>query len=178
MEDKQRSSMQNSLFYGLITGAVLVVFSLILYLTGQYMNKTLGYLSFVLLIVGMVYGTLEYRKNSTNGFLSYGKAFKSCFLIGLIAGVITAIYTFVFAQFIYPGYINEIIEQTRESMLTSGREMTEEQIETALEYTRKFTTPVMMTVMILFMYPAFSAILALITAIFLKKEDPSLNTNV
>ena len=178
MEEKPRSLSQNALYFGLITGAALVVYSLILYLSGQYMNKTLGYFSFILLVGGMVYGTLDYRKKNMNGFLTYGKAFSSCFLIGLFAGIIAAVYSFVFAQFIYPGYVNEILDKTRESMLSSGGGMTEEQIDTALEYTRKFTSPVMMAVMTLVIYPVFSAILSLIIAIFLKKEDPTLNTNM
>jgi hypothetical protein len=174
MEENPRSSAQNGIIFGLMTGAALVVFSLILYISGQLMNKTLGYLSFVLLIGGMVYGTLEYRKKYANGFLSYGKAFTSCFLIGLFAGLVAAVYTFVFAQFIFPGYGNMILEKAREGMLTSGREMSEEQIDTALEYTRKFTTPVMMAIWGTVTYALFSAIFALIIAIFLKKEDPAL----
>ena len=178
MEEKQRSTTQNGIYYGLITGAALAVFSLILYITGQYMNKTLGYFSFVLLIGGMVYGTLEYRKNYANGFLSYGKAFSSCFMIGLFAGLVTGIYAYIFGEFIYPGYANEILEKARESIMNSGREMSEDQIDTALEYTRKFTTPIMMAIWSVVTYAIFSAIIGLILGIFLKKEDPSLNTTV
>ncbi|MCX6267105.1 MAG: DUF4199 domain-containing protein [Bacteroidetes bacterium] len=178
MEEKPRSSAQHGIYYGLITGAVLVVYSLFLYVIGQHMNKTLGYISFVLLIGGMVYGTYEYRKTYLNGFISYGKAFSTCFMIGLFAGILSALYAFVFARFIYPGYANEIIEKAREGMLNSGQEMSEEQIDTALEYTRKFTTPAMLATWGMVVYAAGSAIIALILAIFLKKEDPSLNTTV
>ena len=55
MEEKTRSSTQNAMYYGLITGAALVVYSLILYITEQYMNRALGYISFVMLVGGMVW---------------------------------------------------------------------------------------------------------------------------
>ena len=84
----------------------------------------------------------------------------------------------IFAEFIYPGYANEILEKARESIMNSGREMSEDQIDTALQYTRKFTTPIMMAIMSVVTYTIFSAIIGLILAIFLKKEDRSLNTTV
>ncbi|MDP1622161.1 MAG: DUF4199 domain-containing protein [Bacteroidales bacterium] len=178
MEEKPRSTTQIGLHYGLITGIALVVFSLILFIAEQHMNRTLSYFSFVLMIGGMVWGTLEYRKTSLNGYIPYGKAFSSCFMIGLFAGIVAAIYAYFFAQFIHPGYGEEIIDKAREGMMSSGQEMSEEQMNTALEWTRKFTSPVMMAIWGLIVYIAGSAIIALIVAIFLKKEDPTLNTTV
>lgn len=167
-----------ALYYGLITGVALIVLSLILYITNLYMNRPLGYLSMLLLVAGMVYGTFEYRKNYMNGFITYGQAFTLCFLIGLFTAVITAIYTFIFAEFIYPGFTQEILEKARQEMLNSGREMTDEQLEMAMEWTRKFTSPVMMAIMDLVTKVFFSVILALLAALFLKKEDKSLKTTI
>ena len=178
MEEKPRSATVHALYYGLITGAAMVVLSLILYITNLYMNRTLGYLSFILLIGGMVWGTLEYRKTYLNGFISYGKAFSLCFLIGLFAALLSACYTFIFAQFIYPGFSQEILEKAREGMINSGRSMSEEQIDQAMKYTEMFTTPVMIAVWSVITFAFFSVILSLLTAIFLKKGDKSLSTNL
>ena len=178
MEEKTRSSTQNALYYGLITGAALVVFNLILYITDQHMNKSLGYFAFVLIVGGMVWGTLEYRKTYLGGYISYGKAFTSCFMIGLFSGIVAAIYIFIFAQFIYPGYSEEILEKAREGMMSSNQQMSDEQLDTAMEWTRKFTSPVMMAVWSFVTYLFFSAILALLTSIFLKKEDKSITSNI
>ena len=178
MEEKPRSAISNGIYFGSITGAALIVFSLIMFLLDLYLNKTVSWLSYLILAGGMFYGTFDYRKNYTNGFMTYGKAFSSCFWIGLFGGVLISVYMFVFARFIHPGFVNEILEKARENMVNSSQQMTEEQIDTALEYTRKFTTPVMMVVWSLVMYAASSAIIALILAFFLKKEDPSLNTTV
>ena len=176
MEEKVRSSNQNAMYYGLITGAAMIVFGLILYISGQHMNQYLGYFNYLLLIGGMAWGTLEYRKTYTNGFMSFGMAFTSCFMIGLFASILSALYTFVFAQFIYPGFGEEILEKARENMMNSSQQMSDEQLETALEWTRKFTSPVMMAVWGFFISIFFSAILALVTAIFLKKEDKTITT--
>jgi hypothetical protein len=177
MEEKTRSSTQNALYYGLITGAALVVFNLILYITDQYMNKYLGYFAYFILVAVMFWGTFEYRKTYMNGFMSYGKAFSSCFMIGLFSAIIVAVYSFIFAQFIYPGFTEEILEKARESMMNSNQQMSQEQLDTALEWTRKFTSPVMMALWSFVAYLFFSAILALLASIFLKKEDKSLTSN-
>jgi len=178
MEEKPRSSMVQSLYYGLITGVVLVVYSLILYIANLYMNRPLGYVSMVLLVGGMVWGTYEFRTKYSNGFLTYGQAFKLSFMIGLFSAVITAVYTFIFAEFIYPGLAQEILEKAREEMINSSTTYTEEQIEMGLEWTRKFTSPVMMAILDVITKAFFSVILALLAALFLKKEDPSLKTSI
>jgi hypothetical protein len=149
-----------------------------MFLLDLYLNKAVNWISYLFLVGGMVMGTIEFRKKYSNGFLTYGKAFTSCFLIGLIAGILGTCYFFVFIQFIHPGFINEMLDQVRASMLTSKPDMTEEQIEQAVSMSAKFMTPGMMTIWGMAAYAAMSAIIGLILAIFLKKEDPSLNTNV
>jgi hypothetical protein len=175
MEEKKTSVAINAVTYGLMTGAVVIVYSLLLYIANLYLNKTLGYISYAILLGGMVWGTLEYRKKMAGGFISYGQAFTSSFLIGLFAGILGSVYMLIFAQFINPGFINEIIEQSRVAL--QAKNMTEDQIETALEWTRKFTTPVMMLIWGLVGYTLISLILGLIAAIFLKKVDPSAPTS-
>jgi hypothetical protein len=81
-------------------------------------------------------------------------------------------------QFIHPGFINELLDQARANIMTSSPDMSDEQIEQAVEMSAKFMTPVMMTIWGLVTYAAISAIIGLILAIFLKKEDPSLKTSM
>ena len=168
----------NALSYGVIVGAVLILYSLLLFLLGMHTNKYLGYVGYVFLIAGMVWGTLEYRKKYLGGFMSYGKAFMSCFMTGLYAGLILGVYMYVFAQFIHPGFIQEMLDLSRQAMYESNANMTEEQVEQALEISAKFMSPVMMAVWAFVGYLFVSAIIGLIAAIFLKKEDKSVSPMV
>lgn len=171
MEEKKHSVSANALSYGLITGGVMIVFNLILFISNLYMNQTLGYIGYLFMLGGMVWGTLEYRKKLQNGFMTYGEAFTSCFLIGLFAGILGVIYIVIFAKFINPGFVNEIVEQARIKMQAKNT-LTEDQIETALDYTRKFTTPVWFAIWGLLGSAFMSLVLGLLAAIFLKKTDP------
>jgi len=176
MEEKQRSILSNGLFYGMITGVAMIIFSLIMFLLDLYLNKAVSWISYLFLAGGMFYGTFEYRKKSTTGFMTYGKAFTSCFWIGLFAGIVASVYMFVFAQFIHPGLVQELLDQIRTNMATTNPNMSDEQIEQAVAITAKFMSPAMMTFWGLVVYAVSSAIIGLILAIFLKKEDPSMKT--
>ncbi len=156
----------------------MIVFSLIMFLLDLYLNKTLSWISYLLLAAGMLYGTLEFRKKFPNGYISYGKAFTSCFWIGLFAGILATIYMFVFIKFIHPGFIQELMDQIRTNMVTSRPGMSDEQVEQAMNMTAKFMSPVMMTLWGLVVYAISSAIISLILAFFLKKEDPTLKTTM
>ncbi len=178
MEEKQRTGMSNGLFYGAITGVALIIFSLIMFLLDLYLNKSVSWISYLVLAAGMLYGTLDYRKKHTNGYMTYGKAFTACFWIGLFAGIIASLYMFVFAQFIHPGFVQELLDQARTNMLAAKPDMSEEQLEQAISMTAKFMSPVMMSIWGIVVYAASSAVIGLILAIFLKKEDPALNASI
>jgi hypothetical protein len=173
MEEKPRSVSMNALWFGLITGAVLILYSLILFLAGLHTNRSVGYFGYVILIGGMVWGTLEYRKKHLGGFMTYGKAFTSCFMIGLYAGLILAVYMFIFTKFIHPGFIQEMLDISRQAIYESNANMTDEQVEQALEISAKFMSPPMMAVWTFLGYLVASAIIGLLASIFLKKEDKS-----
>jgi len=174
MEEKPRSVSQHALLYGVITGVVLIVFSLILFLVNLHMNKTLNYISYIFIIGGMLLCSLDYRKKYLNGYMSYGKAFTACFLVGLYAAILSGIYTYFFAQFIHPGLVQELIEQARENVMAANQNMSEEQLETALAYSTKFMSPPFLAIWGLIGTAIISTIISLILAIFIKKEDKTL----
>jgi hypothetical protein len=177
MEEQPKSSSKNSLTYGLITGVVMIVYSLILYLLNLHLNKYLGYVSFLFLVAGMVYGTLQYKK-TLGGFIAYGKAFSSGFMIGLYAGIVAAIYGFLFYQFIAPNVIQELLSMSRENIMASSPQLTDDQLEQAMNMTSKFMTPPIMAVFSLIYFAIASLVISLIAAIFLKKEDNSVQAPI
>jgi hypothetical protein len=173
MEEKAKSSTPNALTYGLITGAVMIVYSLIIYLLNLYLNKYLGYISFAILIAGSAYGTVQFRNKVLNGYISYGKAYSSGFMIALFASIISAVYAFFFYKFIAPDVVREILDMARQNIMTRSPEMSDEQIEKAMEMTAKFMTPPMMSLFVLLYSIIVAAIAGLITSVFIKKEDKS-----
>jgi hypothetical protein len=176
MEEKKRTLSSNALYYGLITGAAMILYGLVLFLLNQHLNRMLNWFSWAFLLGGMVWGTLEYRKTA-GGFLTYGGAFKSVFMIGLFAAILSAIYTFIFVQFIHPGFINEIIDMSRQSLVEKYPDWSDEQVEQAMVWTTKFMNPIGMAIYSLLGQIFGSLVAGLLLGIFLRKEDKSLQTS-
>ncbi|MCX6246990.1 MAG: DUF4199 domain-containing protein [Bacteroidetes bacterium] len=172
MEEKQTSLGLHTLIYGVGTGVALIAFTLIMYVTNLYMNTTLGYVSFLIMMGGMVYGSLQYRKVQLKGFMTYGQAFSTNFLIGLFAVILSTIFFFFYIKYINTGLIDEILAQVRAKMEAKAGTMSQEQMDQAMSWTEKFMTPVWMIVWGFLANIFWATIFSLLIAILLRKKDP------
>lgn len=174
METK-RSLGQVSLTYGVITGIGLVLYSLLLYSLDAQGEKFVSLLGYVILIAGMIMGALNYRNKDMGGFMSYSQSLGITFLVGLFASIVAGIYTYLFFEFFAPEQIEVILRRVEEEMWKSNQNLSDERFEMAMEYTKKFTTPLWLAIGSWFSNTAGALITGLIASIFLKKEDDSFN---
>jgi hypothetical protein len=177
MENAVKSHWKNSINYGLITGAVLILFSLLLYAFDLWDNKGLSLLSYLLLLILMFLGTKGYRDKTLEGFIGFGKAFNAAFFIGLFATVLLTVYTYVFFKFFDPGAIEKMMELAEEAMRNEQSNASEEDIELAMSYAAKFMKPGAMAIMGLIYNVVASVILALLVGAVVKKEAPGMTDN-
>lgn len=169
MEEKNTSVFKHALNYGLFTGVGLIIFSLITYVLELHYKSPVNYLAYLIFLGFMIYGALNYKKNTEDGYLSYGKAFSISFQIALYGALIAAIYGFVFISFFDDTIITQIMENSEQELIARG--MSDAEIERALGFTEMFASPGAIAGMGLFMNVLFMTIASLITSIFVKKED-------
>jgi hypothetical protein len=160
---------KNALNYGLILGGISVVYSILLWVLGQFMNKPLGYVGLLFTIGVMFYGTKEYRDKHLGGFMTYGKAFTSNFLIGLYSAIIGTIFSFILFKYLDPKLIETIKETAIDTAMQKNPSMSQEQLESSMSF---FMSPIFITISALLGGAFFAAILALLVSIFHKKEQP------
>lgn len=172
MEDQKQSIIKSSLMPGIYLGIVLIVYSLILYLLDVDFQSNWRYLSILWMAAMLFWAMITTRDKIMGGYISYGKAFGAGFWTGLFAAIIGAIFTFLFVTEIDPNFTQEILTKAEEQMLEQNPNMSDEQLEMALSWTEKFTSPAMITVMALVMNVFYATILSLIIAIFVKREQP------
>jgi len=165
------SNVNVALINGLYLGAVLIVYSLVLYLLGTPRDNWLQYISYLIMIVGVVLALKQWRDKYNNGFLNYGQAFSNGFLTILFAGILTSVYIFVFFQFIAPEEIIKMAETAEEQMYQKNPNMSEADIEMAMKYAKMFMKPWLMSIMGLFFNALAGLIISAIVSIFMKKED-------
>lgn len=171
MESKKTTLASNSLQFGLLTGIMLVGFSLLLFASGWAENRTLSYISYIFIAIGLTYGTITLRNNVLGGYINFSTAFKSCFLILLYAAIISAVFTYVYVQFIDKTFIEKILVKAEQDMILKGLES--DKIETTMDYTRRLVTPLMMMLMSFLGTLLAGSIIGLIVAGVLKRENPN-----
>lgn len=151
---------------GLLIGLILVVISIATYLSGIDVNSPVKYLSFIILIAGIVWSISNYGKqidyNSTFGnYFSHG--FKIVALVTLI--MITFI---VLLFFIFPEQKEKAMEESKKAM-QAQKNLTDEQINTYLQTVSKFYNVIAIG-FTLFSYLFVGAIASLIGAAITKKQ--------
>lgn len=173
MEEIKPSSFRVAINQGLLLGLALIIFSLILYVAGTGPKSSLNYLTYLIIVSGMFLSMKQWRDKFNNGFITYGNAFKHGFYVILITGILTAIWTFVFYNYIAPGEVAKIIEATEENLYKSQPNMSEEQVEMALKWSKMFVSPKIMSLTGFFGNIILGVILGAILSFFIKKEKPA-----
>jgi hypothetical protein len=173
---KKSTVARNALNYGVILGVAMIIISLLLYILNLNDQSFSPYINIVLLIAGIIIGTLNYKKNN-DGFISYGQSVGIGVLIGLFASIIVSIYSFIFLKFIDHGMIDVILRKAEERILEKNPTMSDDQIEKAMSYTRIFITPLWISIISIFQLTFMSFIASLIISIFTKKVDDSFESN-
>lgn len=172
--DTQKTSVKKiALNYGLILGLASVLLSVVVYVLGQHLERPLwaSFLGLAIMLVIIVYG-LKAFKYENEGFLSVGEAIKVGLAISLIAGIISALYNFVFISFIEPDFVNQMMDISREKMIESNPSMTEEQMEMGLSISKKMMSPGIMSAMAVIFTLFLGFIFSLVAGLIMKQNRP------
>lgn len=171
MENNQKSAFMPALYSGLIMGMILIVFSLILYVTDLTENVWVASFSYVITAIVLYFAIINFRDKQQEGFLSYGKGVSVGTLTGIFASILLAIFTYIYVTYIDPSVMEEAIIKAEEGILESNPNMSDADLENALGMVEIFTSPVMMAVMTILWYTIVSLVFSLLISIFAKRED-------
>jgi hypothetical protein len=163
MEEKKPVS---HIVAGLTIAAILVVYSILLNYMDLSQNQSMGWLSYIILIGGLIlfinlYGKAKNNQVTFGNLFSYG--FKATAIITLI--MIAFIIIFFMA---FPEFKDKIVDAAREGMEKQGK-MTDDQIDQGLEMFEK-NFILFSAGGALFMYLILGAIGSLIGAAITKKQ--------
>jgi hypothetical protein len=169
MEEKAPSAGQSALNYGLLIAVALIVIHLVLYLIGQVQETAGMIISTLAFVAAIVIAQLDYRNKKLGGFITYGKAVKIGFLSILFASIIVAIYMFIYHSYINPGEMLQTKQDAIQDIYNMGLDPeTEAQ---SIRMQDQIHTPLVYAIGTIFGYALMGIIVALITSIFIKKEE-------
>jgi hypothetical protein len=170
-ETKQPSLLKSTMNYGAMLGIILIIYTLLTWMLDIMTNDYLRYVTFIIVIAGIVLATKTFRDQEQGGAITYGRALGVGFLTVLFSGVIVSFFTYILYAVIDPGLIEKTYLLMEEQYYEAG--MTDAQIEMAMSMAKRFSNPIMMSVFGLIGYAIMGFVFSLITSIFLKKEgDP------
>lgn len=165
-----------ALIYGAIIGAVSVFIGLVFYFLGLTAASWTNLVSILISIAVLVYCLVLYRKDYLGGFAS----FKQIFLMALVAGVIASIISTLFTMILFnmdPELIVSLRIAAEEKIMNNPR-IPESMYDTIFERMEKGFQPTRMYSQALIMGIVGNAIVGLIAAAFIKREESPLDAAV
>ena len=161
--------------YALGTVLIAIILSIVLMLGGMYQSAW-NYLSYVGYIVLTIIGLKTWREKENGGFISYGMAMGYSTWMAVIFSVVMAIWAYVF--FVYIAHdemmaMNAKMMAQQSELMKTKYGMSDDQIQQALSWNKKFFTPGFITTAALFGNMLFLTIFNLIISAFMKKDNNS-----
>lgn len=173
MENQTPKLTTYMLKYGGLLGGVSVIFALMLFSLDLHYGQepAVNYVNYLITIAGIIFGIYTFRKDN-EGFLSLGEALKIGLGISLISAVIAIIYTGLLMNVIEPTFMEKASEIAKNKMIDENPEMTQEQLNIALDMMKKFQGFGVISAFILIFSLFFGLLISLVSGLILKKARP------
>ena len=173
MENQTPKLTTYMLKYGGLLGGVSVIFALMLFSLDLHYGQepAANYVNYLITIAGIVLGIYTFRKDN-EGYLSLGEALKIGLGISLISAVIAIIYTGLLMNVIEPTFMEKASEIAKNKMIDENPEMTQEQLNVALDMMKKFQGFGVISAFILIFSLFFGLLISLVSGLILKKARP------
>ncbi len=169
--------MSTTVKWGLITGMVYVIFSLIGNLLGLAEKGGFSIMALGLntALLGATFYTIyagikEAKEHSFGGYLTTGQGFKTGMGIALIASLVAFMFTLIYLQFIDPSMVDRIKEIAHTQWEKQG--MSDEQIEAASKFSGFMMNAWFMSLMTIISVLFWGLIKSFAAASMLKNEAP------
>lgn len=174
MEENQPKTGKYALNFGLILGAVNVVFGIMLYALDMHYQGGIPIfvVSVLLMLAFIIIGMLQFKK-ANKGLMSFAQGLKIGVGICLVGGIIGIIFNLLVTNVLDPDTVQKAVEYQKGQLMESGK-LTSDQIEAQLDAQKQFSTPFWQITFGLLFSVIFGFLLSLIPALAIKKKDETL----
>ncbi len=163
--------------YGLFAGLILIVVALGVHLTGMvdYTGQSSSgtwistLINYGVLTAFIVLAVRQHRDQELGGGITFGRSFYVGFIVILVAGILSAIWGYVFFAFIEPDLIDQMMEMQKEVMMDQ-QGMSASDADKAMEMGAMFMSPGFFAIVGLLSTLFVGAIISLIVAAVMKNE--------
>lgn len=171
MEEQQPKTGKFALNYGLLLGAVSVIFAFMLYTLDMHYQGGFGVMavSALLSLAAIIIGLIQFKK-ANGGYMSFGQGFKIGIGICLIAGIIGIIFNQIMQNVIDPDMMAKAMEYQEGQLIERG--LTPQQASDQMEMGKQFAEPMWQITFGLIGSVLFGVLLSIVPALVIKKAKP------
>jgi hypothetical protein len=165
--------MKPAVKYGLITGGAGILWALLMYVTELNRSDTASYISLLSLVITIIFMSMavnEWRTTKGGGWISFGKAFKQAFIVGLIATIIGIAFHYIYITVIDPSFIEFQIQKEVDKLVEKG--LSDADVEKQMNYITPFMTPFWQVIFGFIFIMFMNTVIALIVAGIKKHPNP------
>ncbi len=165
-DEPQKTSVRSvGVKYGLMLTAVSIVYFLVLVFSVQnaFENKW-NWISLIFSIAVLVMAQRNF-KSEGDGFMTYGQGVGIGFWLALVSVVLGGLFTMFYTFVIDTSLMDRFYDAQMEQM--SSRGMPEDQVETALTWTKKLFWPIYF-----FFGIFFGVLVGVVVSIFTQRKNP------
>jgi len=173
MENQEASIKKIALNYGVLLALLSIVLQVISFVLDAHIDRPWWLTVLQLGIsIGVIFMALKAYKEGSAGYLTLGQALKTGIAVSLIAGIISVIFNYFFVNYIDPDFIQKAMDFSQEQMLEQNPNMSQDQIDMAMNMSAKFMTPLVMAAFALIGSLFFGFIISLVMGLIMKKNPP------
>ncbi len=155
----------------IIIGLIFYVFDVVDYSEqGGTGNTIASFVSYAILIGGIIMAIKHHKENELGGYITMGRSVGMGTLTALVVAIISAVYVIIFFNFVDPGALELIKESAMDQAMEKGT--SDEQMEQMEGMMSFFTSPIFMSIVVIFMFTIVGVVTSLITGAVLKKDPP------
>ena len=162
---------KTALNYGLILAAVSIFLSLAFYFTDIYLKGWAQAVSGLVGIAVLVYLLVQYRKNILGGYATFGQIFVMGLVATFLSMIIGIASGFLQQYVLFPEMKEAILLNAQDNILNNPR-IPESMVDQQLERVEKMMQPGRQVLFGLLGGTFINAIILLIVAAIIKKEEP------
>lgn len=176
-ENTTNSQTTSAVQLGVFFGIIMILEFVVLYIldidpiTNPMTGTVMNLFNYLIIPIALIYIVCNSYKKSNSGFISFGECLKKGVTVCMIAGLIYALFSVAFNYF-FPEFIENILRKTRAVMIQKSPEMTSEQLDMAMTWTKKFMNPMLMVPVTVLMFSFIGLIYSLIIGAIVKKDKP------
>src|SRR5258706_4887763 len=124
---------------GLVIGLALIILSVIGYMARIEQESWFRWVSTIVMCAAIIWACIYYA-NQLDGRVTFGNIFAHGFKTSVVITLITIVYFVLAITVIFPEMKDKAMETARQKMEEGGK-MSEEQINQAIDMTKKFFMP-------------------------------------